>query len=168
MAYHAALHPPIAAQTTPETALSFDAIALNAPMLQISSESRPSKLVEFCAHCISLFAGRLGVATAIRGNISNDSRYVHGNVIDTSVEVFARNDYQTYHGLVHVDTGLAILKGLAHLTEIAHTIQCPVMINNGDADRVTNYRGSQQFYDCLRMEDKVIKIWPGIEHGALP
>ena len=81
------------------------------------------------------------------------------------MELFARNDIQGYHGLVRVDTGLAIVDGLVHLDEIADAIQCPVSIHHGTADRVTDPAGSRMFYDRMRVEKKSLRLWPSWEHG---
>ncbi|WFD24089.1 acylglycerol lipase [Malassezia equina] len=149
--YHAALHPP----NSSPTSLALDGVAVTAPMLLISPETRPSAWIEALGRILSFFAGRLGLIRAIRGNLSDDPM----------VERYARTDKQSYHGLVRVDTGLAILSGLDHLHQIAAHIQCPIAIHHGSHDRVTDPDGSRAFYERLPVRDKVLRIWPGWEHG---
>lgn len=158
--YHCALHPPVAtkAQGGPEThdRLALDGIAVSAPMLRIAPESRPNMFVEMVGRLISLVAGRLPLARAIKGNVSDDPK----------VEFYARQDPQVYHGLVRVDTGLAIIAGIDHLNEIVSQIRCPVAIHHGSHDRVTSPEGSRVFFDKLDVQPKKLRIWPGIEHGT--
>lgn len=159
-AYHAALHPP------PSTSVSMalDGICMTAPMLQISPVTRPNKYIEAAARVVSYFAGRLAVVQPIRGHLSEDPKCVHV-LLTSSVEFYARQDPQGYLGRLRVDTGLAIADGLTHLDQIAEKMRCPVLIYHGTADRVTDPKGSQVFFDRIPVKDKTIRFWPGWEHG---
>ena len=70
--YHAALHPP----NSSPSSLALDAVAVTAPMLLISPQTRPATWIEVIGRILSCFAGRLGLIRAIRGNLSDDPMYV--------------------------------------------------------------------------------------------
>lgn len=59
------------------------------------------------------------------------------------------------------------MSGLEHLNQIADNIQCPIAIHHGSHDRVTDPDGSRVFFERLHVQDKVLRIWPGWEHGKL-
>ncbi|CBQ67469.1 conserved hypothetical protein [Sporisorium reilianum SRZ2] len=135
---------------------SLSGVAVAAPMITISSQSRPNKALEYLAHVLRFFAGRLPLAAAIKGNVSDDPK----------VEAEFNADPLTYKGKVRISTGLAILDGIDDLAAKAHLITCPLTIHHGANDRVTDPNGSKQFFDKVGtpMEHKSIKIWPGYEH----
>ncbi|SPO19723.1 uncharacterized protein UTRI_00114_B [Ustilago trichophora] len=135
---------------------SLSGVAVAAPMITISSQSRPSKVIEYVAHVLRFFAGRLPLASAIKGNVSDDPR----------VEDEFNKDPLTYKGKVRISTGLAILDGIDDLASKAHLITCPLTIHHGANDRVTDPNGSKEFFKKVGTKDdeKSIKIWPGYEH----
>lgn len=159
--YHCALYPPVSpvklGGPPVHQRLALDGVAVSAPMLRIAPESRPSKGLEIFARCISTFAGRLPLAKAIRGNVSDDPK----------VDYYASIDPQNYQGMLRVATGLAIVAGLDDLERLTPRIQCPVAIHHGENDRATSPIGSVTFTGMLQMEPKKLRLWPGIEHGAL-
>ena len=135
---------------------SLSGVAVAAPMITISAQSRPNKAIETIAHVLRFFAGRLPLVAAIKGKVSDDPR----------VEQEFNNDPLTYKGKVRVSTGLAILDGIDDLAAKAHLITCPLTIHHGANDRVTDPNGSKQFFDKVGTptEHKSIKIWHGYEH----
>ena len=158
--YHAALYPPVSPVSLggpgQTDRASFSGLAVSAPMLQISPQSRPDAVVEFCANVISaLGGGRLPLARAIKGNVSDDPK----------VEYYAQLDPQVYHGLVRVATGLAVVMGLEHLQLLIPQIRCPVALHHGANDRVTSPEGTRRFFERLQVEPKAFRMWPGVEHG---
>ncbi|GAK62596.1 lysophospholipase [Moesziomyces antarcticus] len=135
---------------------SLSGVAVAAPMITISSQSRPNKAVEYIAHVLRFFAGRLPMVTAIKGNVSDDPRVEHEFEADPL----------TYKGKLRISTGLAIVAGIEDLAKKAHLITCPLTIHHGANDRVTDPNGSKMFFDKVATppEHKSIKIWPGYEH----
>ncbi|PWZ02965.1 alpha/beta-hydrolase [Testicularia cyperi] len=135
---------------------SLSGVAVAAPMITISAHSRPSVAIEYIAKVLRFFAGRLPLASAIKGNVSDDPR----------VEKEFETDPMTYKGKVRISTGLAILDGIDDLAAKAHLIQCPIAIHHGENDRVTDPKGSLSFFERIstKPDQKTIKIWPGYEH----
>ncbi|SNX81388.1 uncharacterized protein MEPE_00093 [Melanopsichium pennsylvanicum] len=135
---------------------SLSGVAVAAPMITISAQSRPNVAIEYIAYVLRFFAGRLPLASAIKGNVSDDPR----------VEDEFNNDPLTYKGKVRISTGLAILDGIDDLAAKAHLITCPITIHHGANDRVTDPNGSREFFEKVgtKPEQKSIKIWDGYEH----
>ncbi|KAN0066422.1 hypothetical protein ACQY0O_000516 [Thecaphora frezii] len=135
-------------------------VAVAAPMITISPQSRPGKAIEYAAKLLRFFAGRLPFAKAIKGNVSDDQR----------VEDEFHADPMTYKGLLRISTGLAVLDGINELSRLAHKVTCPLVIHHGANDRATNPEGSKEFFARVgtKPSEKKLKIWPGYEHGVSP
>ncbi|EPQ32019.1 uncharacterized protein PFL1_00217 [Pseudozyma flocculosa PF-1] len=131
-------------------------VAVAAPMITISPQSRPGKATEYAAKVLRFLAGRLPFAKAIKGNVSDDPK----------VESEFQADPMTYKGLLRISTGLAILDGINELSALASKITCPLVIHHGANDRATNPQGSKEFFDRVgtKPSEKTLKIWPGYEH----
>ena len=153
--YYAALFTPSEPNPDPATPV-LSGIAVAAPMIAISPQSRPGKLTEIVAKILCFFAGRLPLARAIRGNVSDDQR----------VEDEFLADPQTYKGLLRISTGLAVLHGLHELQALAHRITCPLVTHHGANDRATNPQGSRDFFHRVGTPEdkKSLHIWDGYEH----
>lgn len=87
--YHAAIHPPVASVKqggpTENRRLALDGVAVSAPMLQIAPESRPNMFIEAIGRLLSVVAGRLPLARAIKGNVSDDPKYVQALTSEWSI-----------------------------------------------------------------------------------
>ncbi len=94
---------------------SLSGVAVAAPMITISSQSRPNKAVEYIAHVLRFFAGRLPMVTAIKGNVSDDPRVEHEFEADPL----------TYKGKLRISTGPRHRRGIEDLAKKAHLITCP-------------------------------------------
>lgn len=131
-------------------------VAVAAPMIGISPESRPSYAVELFARFIRFFLGRLPLAAGVRGNVSDDDR----------VEEEFHLDPMTYKGRLRIATGLAILEGLQGLDRGVENIRVPVCIHHGTKDRATSYRHSQRFFERLPActPHHHLQLWDGYEH----
>ena len=117
----------------------------------------PHPLIRFLGYAVLILGGgRLALARAIRGNVSDDPR----------VEQYARADPQVYQGFVRVATGINIVIGLQHLDVLIPQIRCPVALHHGANDRVTSPEGTRVFFELLETKKKTLRVWPGIEHGA--
>ncbi|PWN47624.1 alpha/beta-hydrolase [Violaceomyces palustris] len=153
-------HPSQELESTPDSPSPYrphlSGVAVAAPMISISPESRPGPVVEYIAKAICFFSGRLPFAKAIRGNVSDDPR----------VEEEFMRDPQTYKGLLRISTGLAVLYGIQELEALAPKITCPLAIHHGSNDRATSPKGSEEFFRKVGTAEaeKMLKIWEGYEH----
>lgn len=130
-------------------------VAVAAPMIGISPQSRPSYAVELVARVLRFFLGRLPLASAVRGNVSDDER----------VEDEFHMDPMTYKGRLRIATGLAILEGLEDLDRNVVNIRVPICVHHGTADRATSYQHSQRFFDRLPSNSHHhMQLWKGYEH----
>ncbi|KDN49616.1 alpha/beta-hydrolase [Tilletiaria anomala UBC 951] len=153
--YYAALYSPDPAhRISDQGQRQISGVVVVAPMIAISPESRPGYAVELLAKALALFAGRLPLAAAVRGNVSDDPR----------VEKEHEQDPQTYKGKLRIATGLSVLAGLIDLELHASKITVPVAIHHGDRDRATSYRGSVKFFETIGSQEKSLRLWEGYEH----
>lgn len=70
-----------------------------------------------------------------------------------------------YHGLLRVGTGLSLLDGMIEVDKEAEGIDVPIRLVHGNADRATDYHGTEKLFARLPNKDKQIKIYDGYEHG---
>lgn len=135
-------------------------IAVACPMLAISPQSRPGKPVETFAHLVAAVLGRLPIAKAIKGNVSDDPR----------VEEESATDPMMYHGRLRIATGLAVIEGLLHFQKLVQQgeIDEPIVIFHGDHDRVTDWHGSERFLHQVQSQDKTLHVKKDYEHGVYP
>lgn len=135
-----------------------DGISVACPMLAISPHSRPSKTLETFARAMASVLGRLPIAKAIKGNISDDPRVEEESALDPMM----------YHGRLRIATGLAVMEGLLHFQTLVNqgAINEPIVIFHGDKDRVTDWHGSEQFLHLVHSKDKTLHIKRGYEHGT--
>ena len=135
---------------------SISGVAVAAPMIGISPESRPPYAVELIGRLLKFFLGRLPLAAGVRGNVSDDDR----------VEEEFHLDPMTYKGRLRIATGLAILQGLDELDKAVEKIRVPVAIHHGMKDRATSYKHSQRFYERLPVKGgkSELKLYKDYEH----
>ncbi|WWC89994.1 uncharacterized protein L201_004924 [Kwoniella dendrophila CBS 6074] len=124
------------------------------PMVEISRESRPSKLLEYIGRAISFVAGPLPFVKGVRGNVSDDPR----------VEEDFDSDPLCYHGLLRIGTGIAAVEAMTELERRASEIDVPIRLIHGNKDRATSHLGTLRLFDRLPNEDKEIEIYDGYEH----
>ncbi|KAI9638156.1 lysophospholipase [Dioszegia hungarica] len=124
------------------------------PMVQVSSSSRPYKVTEYIGRGLKYVAGSLPLASAVRGQVSDDPR--------VEEDFFA--DPICYHGLLRVATGLSCLEGMDELMARAKEIDAPIKIIHGSSDRATSHLGTLKLFGMLPHEDKEIEIYEGYEH----
>jgi alpha-beta hydrolase superfamily lysophospholipase len=63
--------------------------------------------------------------------------------------------------------GSELLENLEAVPELAPKIKIPVLLFQGDADRVTCPEGTREFYQKIPGKDKQLKIYPGFFHETL-
>lgn len=87
-------------------------------------------------------------------SISRDSQTVAAYAADPLV----------YHGGLKTGLGLALLNAINEVKGKFGAFDYPVLIMHGQADKITNIKGSQQLYEQAPSKDKTLKIWEGAYH----
>lgn len=78
-----------------------------------------------------------------------------------------RNDPLVYQGKIQVNTGYVLLDRMARVMDEAGQFQSPVLIIQGDADKIVRPVVSRKFFDRLEVGDKTWKSYPGMYHELL-
>ncbi|ORY04714.1 alpha/beta-hydrolase [Basidiobolus meristosporus CBS 931.73] len=132
------------------------AIAVQAPLIYVSPESRPPKVVEYIGQLVLPILGRLPIVEGNKGKNSSDPR------VDEEFE----NDPMGYHGNVRVASGLSMLSGIEALRQDLEKLNVPFLAQHGDHDRATNYHGSIELMEKAKLPDskKKLIIYKGCEH----
>lgn len=78
-----------------------------------------------------------------------------------------RNDPDVYHGWITVHFGAENLRALAVNQGCAQGIRVPVLICQGDSDRITDPAGAARFFNEMKAGGKAMKVYPGAGHDLL-
>ncbi|KAK9762936.1 hypothetical protein K7432_010832 [Basidiobolus ranarum] len=133
------------------------AVAVQAPLIYVSPESRPPKIVEYVGQVVLPILGRLPIVEGNKGKNSADPR------IDEEFE----NDPMGYHGNVRVASGLAIISGVEELREELENLSVPFLTQHGDHDRATSHKGSIELVEKTKKlpdSKKKLIMYTGCEH----
>lgn len=71
------------------------------------------------------------------------------------------NDPLIYRGKIRIGTGITIIEGQKEASLRAKEIHTPIYILHGKDDRITNYKGSEKFFNDVPIKDKTIFIADG-------
>jgi acylglycerol lipase len=100
----------------------------------------------------------------------------HAHVLKLPIEEFSRdpqavdamnNDPLIAHEVQPTKTVAELVRADERLKKEFPLITLPVMILHGTADKVTNPKGSQLFYDTAGSTDKTLKLYEGHVHDLL-
>lgn len=136
---------------------TFDALTIQAPLIHVASQSRPSKFFEIIAKAlVSSPLGRLPLVAAQRGKSSSDPAVLEGFF----------SDPQTYHGNLRIATGLALLDAIEWIKTKLGEVRKPFLIQHGLSDRVTLSDGTRDlFAQAQTPEDqKTLLLYEQCEH----
>jgi acylglycerol lipase len=126
-------------------------------MIYSVGESTPSIIIEYIARFLIIIGlGWLPLAEANRGKSStpeNEEKFF--------------NDPQTYHGNLRVATGLQLLDGMYHIRANMGSFKMPVLLCHGKRDRVTEWRGSEEFYSLCSSTDRELELYDGMQHDLM-
>ncbi|XP_067854498.1 monoglyceride lipase-like isoform X4 [Heptranchias perlo] len=107
----------------------------------------------FCARLLKNFLPQVALGYMDPRSVSRDEE----KVID-----YIR-DPLNYHGPVRVRFATEVLHALIKLEKILPTISTPMLILHGDADKLSDVRGSYIMYGKVASLDKTLKVY---EHAA--
>ncbi|WVQ70014.1 uncharacterized protein L199_008238 [Kwoniella botswanensis] len=127
------------------------------PMVEVSKESIPPKIVQQIGRAISYVAGPLPFVQGVRGRVSDDPR----------VEADFEADPLCYHGKLRIATGLAAVEAMSELEKRAEEINVPIKLIHGNKDRATSHHGTIKLFDRLPNPDKQLQIFDDYEHVML-
>ncbi|MGL3823213.1 lysophospholipase [Sphingopyxis sp. R3-92] len=131
---------------------AFVAAALSGPA--ILPAAPPSRFTVWISRFLSRFFPRLGVLALDASGVSRDPAVVAAYQADPLV----------YPGKIGARLGKEFMDAMAAAQAGAPTITLPILIQHGEADRLTAPDGSRYLFEHVSSADKTLKIYPGLFH----
>ncbi|PZQ21681.1 MAG: alpha/beta hydrolase [Sphingopyxis macrogoltabida] len=131
---------------------AFAAAALSGPA--IVAAAPPSRFTVWISGLLSRFAPRLGVLALDDAGVSRDP----------AVVAAYRADPLVYGGKIGARLGREMMDAMAAAQAGAAAITLPILIQHGEADRLTAPAGSRYLFDHVASKDKRLEIYPGLFH----
>ena len=142
----------IAALFLVERQQAFAAAALSGPA--ILPAEPPSRVTVWLSRFLSRFFPRLGVLSLDANGVSRDPAVVEAY----------RADPLVYEGKIGARLGKEFMDAMAVAQADAPKIRLPILIQHGEADRLTAPAGSRYLFANVTSTDKALKIYPGLFH----
>jgi alpha-beta hydrolase superfamily lysophospholipase len=83
---------------------------------------------------------------------------------DAQVVADYQGDPLVYGGKIGARLGKEFMDAMAVAQADAPEIHLPILIQHGEADRLTAPAGSRYLFDNVASKDKALKIYPGLFH----
>ena len=131
---------------------AFVAAALSGPA--ILPAEPPSRFTVWISRFLSRFFPRLGVLSLDSNGVSRDAQVVAAYQADPLV----------YGGKIGARLGKEFMDAMAVAQADAPKIHLPILIQHGEADRLTAPAGSRYLFDNVASKDKKLEIYPGLFH----
>lgn len=131
---------------------AFVAAALSGPA--ILPAEPPSRVTIWVSRFLSRFFPRLGVLSLDANGVSRDPAVVEAY----------RADPLVYEGKIGARLGKEFMDAMAVAQADAPKIRLPILIQHGEADRLTAPAGSRYLFDNVASQDKRLEIYPGLFH----
>ena len=131
---------------------AFVAAALSGPA--ILPAEPPSRVTVWLSRFLSRFFPRLGVLSLDANGVSRDPAVVEAY----------RADPLVYEGKIGARLGKEFMDAMAVARADAPKIRLPILIQHGEADRLTAPAGSRYLFDNVASKDKRLEIYPGLFH----
>ena len=131
---------------------AFAAAAVSGPA--ILPAQPPSCFTVWISRFLSRFLPRLGVLSLDANGVSRDPAVVEAYKADPLV----------YGGKIGARLGKEFMDAMAAAQAGAPTIRLPLLIQHGEADRLTAPAGSRYLFDHVASADKHLEIYPGLFH----
>ena len=142
----------LAASCLAKERVSFDGVILTSPALQVKEDLSP--ILQKLAPIIASIAPKLRTIKLDAKAVSRDPEAVRAYVVDPLV----------YHGAVYAQTGKETLAATQEVAKSFKRFDWPVLIMHGTADRLTEPKGSQLFFEEISSTDKTIRLYQGWYH----
>ena len=127
-------------------------LVLSAPFFE-SADRAPAALLAI-APLVSAIAPKLAVAPFDSAGISRDPAVVRSYTTDPLV----------YTGAVRARFGNELLKAAASVLPRASQLALPLLVMQGDADRVASVAAAEAIYRTAASPDKTLRHYPGLYH----
>ncbi|MGV3730949.1 MAG: alpha/beta hydrolase [Sphingopyxis sp.] len=131
---------------------AFVAAAVSGPAI-VPAEP-PSRFTVWISRFLSRFFPRLGVLSLDANGVSRDPAVVAAYQADPLV----------YSGKIGARLGKEFMDAMAVAQADAPKIRLPLLIQHGEADRLTAPAGSRYLFDHVASADKRLEIYPGLFH----
>ena len=131
---------------------AFVAAALSGPA--ILPAEPPSRVTVWLSRFLSRFFPRLGVLSLDANGVSRDPAVVEAY----------RADPLVYEGKIGARLGKEFMDAMAVARADAPKIRLPILIQHGEADRLTAPAGSRYLFENVASKDKRLEIYPGLFH----
>lgn len=131
---------------------AFVAAALSGPA--ILPAEPPSRFTVWISRFLSRFFPRLGVLSLDANGVSRDPAVVAAYQADPLV----------YGGKIGARLGKEFMDAMAVAQADAPKIRLPILIQHGEADRLTAPAGSRYLFEHVSSVDKRLEIYPGLFH----
>ena len=131
---------------------AFVAAALSGPA--ILPAEPPSRFTVWISRFLSRFFPRLGVLSLDATGVSRDP----------AVVAAYRADPLVYGGKIGARLGKEFMDAMAVAEADAPKIRLPILIQHGEADRLTAPAGSRYLFEHVSSKDKRLEIYPGLFH----
>ncbi len=131
---------------------AFVAAAVSGPA--ILPAEPPSRFTVWISRFLSRFFPRLGVLSLDANGVSRDPAVVAAYQADPLV----------YGGKIGARLGKEFMDAMAAAQADAPKIRLPLLIQHGEADRLTAPAGSRYLFDHIASADKRLEIYPGLFH----
>lgn len=131
---------------------AFVAAALSGPA--ILPAEPPSRFTVWISRFLSRFFPRLGVLSLDANGVSRDLAVVEAYKADPLV----------YDGKIGARLGKEFMDAMAVAQADAPKIRLPLLIQHGEADRLTAPAGSRYLFGHVTSTDKRLEIYPGLFH----
>ena len=131
---------------------AFVAAALSGPA--ILPAEPPSRFTVWISRFLSRFFPRLGVLSLDATGVSRDPAVVAAYQADPLV----------YGGKIGARLGKEFMDAMAVAEADAPKIRLPILIQHGEADRLTAPAGSRYLFEHVSSVDKRLEIYPGLFH----
>ncbi len=130
----------------------FAAAALSGPA--ILTPAPPSKLTVWISRFLSRYVPRAGVMKLDPTGVSRDPAVVAAYLADPFVHT----------GKLSARLAAEMFDAMARARDGAAAISLPLLIQHGEADRLTAPAGSRFLFDHVASADKRLEIYPGLFH----
>lgn len=126
---------------------------ISAPAIKSSERTSPAMII--LSQTLSAFLPWMGVRKLVD---------VHALSRDPQVVAAYVNDPLVFHGKTSARLVAELLAAMRRVTIEADKIRLPLIVLQGEADRLVDPQGAQILYDRASSRDKTLKIYPGLYH----